>query len=109
MGNQYAAKWGNNEEKLATKPLEIVYSGVCGPMRITSLGVPKYFAIFDDDYSRKMWVYTMRCKGEWFERFKEFHALVQRNSGHKMKAFWCMSGGEFILKEFEAFFYGAWH
>ena len=102
-GKQYAAKWGNNEEKLATKPLEIVHSGVCGPMRTTSIGGARYFVTFVDDYSRKVWVYTMKCKGEWFERFKEFQALVETQSGHKIKAFRCMSGGDFISKEFEAF------
>ena len=102
-GKQYAAKWGNNEERLATKPLEIVHSGVCGPMRTTSIGGAKYFVIFVDDYSRKVWVYTMKCKGEWFERFKEFQALVETQSEHKIKAFRCMSGGDFISKEFEGF------
>ena len=67
---QYAAKWDNNEEKVATKPLDIVHSGVCEPMRTTSVGGAKYFVISVDDYSRKVWVYTMKSKGEWFERFK---------------------------------------
>ena len=100
---QYAAKWGNNQEKLATKPLEIVHSGVCGPMRTTSVGGAKYFVVFVDDYSRKVWVYTMKHKGEWCERFKEFQTKVETQSKHKIKAFRCMSGGDFISKEFEAF------
>jgi hypothetical protein len=108
-GKQYAAKWSNNEERVATKPLEIVHSGVCGPMRTTSVGGAKYFVIFVDDYSRKVWVYTMKSKGEWFERFKELQTLVETQSGHKIKAFRCMNGGDFISREFEAFFYGAWH
>jgi hypothetical protein len=76
VGNQYAAKWGNHKERLETKLLKIVHSSVFGPMRITSVGGKKYFVIFVDDYSRKVWVYTMKCKGEWFERFKEFQALI---------------------------------
>jgi hypothetical protein len=102
-GKQYAAKWGNNEERVATKPLEIVHSGVCGPMKTTSIGGAKYFVIFVDDYSRKVWVYTMKCKGEWFERFKELQTLVETQSGHKIKAFRCMNGGDFISKDFETF------
>ena len=46
----------------------------------------------------------MKYKGEWCERFKEFQALVETQSNYEIKAFWCMSGGNFILKEFEAFF-----
>jgi hypothetical protein len=56
VGNQYAAKWGNREERLETKLLKIVHSGVFGPMRTTSVGGAKYFVIVVDDYSRKVWV-----------------------------------------------------
>ena len=51
---QYAAIWGNNQEKLVTKPLDIVHTGVCGPMRTTSVGVAKYFVVFVDDYLRNV-------------------------------------------------------
>ena len=46
----------------------------------------------------------MKCKGEWFERFKEFQAFVETQSEYKIKAFRWMSGGDFISKDFEAFF-----
>jgi hypothetical protein len=46
----------------------------------------------------------MKSKGEWFERFKELQTLVETQSGHKIKAFRCMNGGDFISREFEAFF-----
>ena len=73
---QYAAKWGNNEER-ATNLLEIVHLGVCGPMRTTSVGRAKYFINFVDDFSRNVWIYTKKCKGKGFEeRFKEFQALI---------------------------------
>ena len=52
-----------NAERLSTKPLEIVYLGVCGPMRTTSVGGTKCFVIFVDNFLRKSWVYTMKCKG----------------------------------------------
>jgi hypothetical protein len=61
-GKQYAAKWGNNGIMPATKSLEIVHSDVCGPMRTMFVGGAKHLVIFVDDYSRKVWVYTMKCK-----------------------------------------------
>ena len=76
-GKQYVTKWGNNVERLATKPLEIVHLGVCGPMGTTSVGESKYFVTFIDDYSRKALVHTMKCKGQWFERFKKFQTFVE--------------------------------
>lgn len=39
--------------------LELVYSNVCGPMEVLSLGGNKYFVNFIDDASRKMWVYLL--------------------------------------------------
>ena len=63
-GKQYATKWGNNVERLATKPLNIIYSSVCGPMKATSVEWRKYLVIFVDDFSRKVQVYMMKFKGE---------------------------------------------
>ena len=47
-------------EKLATKPLEIVHSGVCGPMNTTPVRGVKYFVTVVDNLLRKVWVYTMK-------------------------------------------------
>ncbi len=47
----------------ATKPLEIVHSDVCDPMRTTSLGGARYFVTYIDDFSRKVWVYSLKSKG----------------------------------------------
>jgi hypothetical protein len=46
----------------ATKPLEIVHSDVCGPMRTTSLGGARYFVTYIDDFSRNVWVYLLKSK-----------------------------------------------
>ena len=45
-GKQYATKWGNDAERLATKPLKIVHLDVCGPMRTTFIEGRKYFCYF---------------------------------------------------------------
>lgn len=34
--------------------LKVVYSGVCGPMQVGSIGGNKYFVTFIGDYSRKL-------------------------------------------------------
>jgi hypothetical protein len=73
-------KWGNNEEMLAMKLLEIVQSSGLWPHENNIQRRDKLFVTFVDDYLKKVWILTMKCKGEWFERFKEF---------------WCMSGGGF--------------
>jgi transposase InsO family protein len=87
----------------ATKPLEIVHSDVCGPMRTTSLGGARYFVTYIDDFSRKVWVYSLKSKGECLEKFKEFKALVETQSEHKIKVFRSDNGGVHISKEFQGF------
>ena len=42
--------------------LDLVYSDVCGPMTVSTLGDARYFATFIDDHSRKVWAYALRTK-----------------------------------------------
>ncbi len=45
----------------------------------------------------------MKSKGECLEKFKEFKALVETQSEHKIKVFPSNNGGEYISKEFKRF------
>ncbi len=103
QGKQHRAPFPKEGGRRATKPLEIVHSDVCGPMRTTSVGGAKYFVTFIDDFSRKIWLYALKTKGECFEKFKEFKALVETQSELKIKAFRSDNGGEFISKAFKQF------
>ena len=42
--------------------LDLVYSDVCDPIDVESLGGNKYFVTFIDDASRKVWVYFLKTK-----------------------------------------------
>ncbi|KAH9650701.1 retrovirus-related pol polyprotein from transposon TNT 1-94-like protein [Citrus sinensis] len=44
--------------------LEYVHSDVWGPTKTASIGGSHYFVIFVDDFSRRVWVYTMRANDE---------------------------------------------
>jgi hypothetical protein len=76
-GKQHRLSFPTEGARRAIKPLEIVYSDVCGPMRTTSMGGAKYFVTFIDDFSRKVWLYVLKTKDECFIRFKKFKALVK--------------------------------
>ena len=52
--------------------LDLVYSDVCDPIDVESLGGNKYFVTFIDDASRKVWVYFLKTKDQVFEHFKKF-------------------------------------
>ncbi|KAH9679290.1 retrovirus-related pol polyprotein from transposon TNT 1-94-like protein [Citrus sinensis] len=44
--------------------LEYVHSDIWGPTKTASIGGSHYFVTFVDDFSRRVWVYTMRAKDE---------------------------------------------
>lgn len=87
----------------ASECLELVHADLCGPMQTESLGGSKYFLLFTDDYSRMSWIYFLKFKSETFENFKKFKALVENQSGSRIKAFRTDRGGEFLSNDFTAF------
>lgn len=87
----------------ANKPLELVHSDVCGPINPTSHGKNRYFLLFIDDFSWKTWVYFLKEKSEVFGVFKNFKALVKKQSGYEIKAIRSDRGGEFTCNEFKNF------
>ncbi|KAL0374367.1 UNVERIFIED_CONTAM: Retrovirus-related Pol polyprotein from transposon TNT 1-94 [Sesamum radiatum] len=62
-----------------------------------------YFVLFIDDYSRKTWVYLLKDKSEVFGKFKKFKAMVENQSGYRIKALRSDRGGEFTSNEFKFF------
>ncbi|KAE8729726.1 hypothetical protein F3Y22_tig00003403pilonHSYRG00088 [Hibiscus syriacus] len=77
VGKQFRKNFLKESETRAKKPLELVYTDVCGPIKPSSLEV--------------------------FEVFKKFKAVVERESGRKIKAMRSDRGGEFTSREFQEF------
>ena len=69
----------------ATKPLELVHTYVCGPMRVQARGGYEYFVTFTDDYSRYGFVYLMHQKSETFDKFREYKAEAEKQLGVHIK------------------------
>ncbi|KAJ0797294.1 putative RNA-directed DNA polymerase [Helianthus annuus] len=76
--------------------LDLVHSDVCGPMKTRTLGGCLYFVTFIDDHSRKVWAYTLKSKDQVLDVFKQFHALVERQTEKKLKCIRTDNGGEYI-------------
>jgi hypothetical protein len=72
-------------------------------MRTTSFGGARYFVTYIEDFSKKVWVYLLKSKGECSEKFKEFKALVETQSEHKIKVFRSDYGGAYISQGFKRF------
>ncbi len=63
----------------------------------------RYFLTFIDDFSRKIHLYLLKAKGEMFEKFIQYEALMENKIGHKIKVLQSDNGGKFVSKKFDAF------
>jgi hypothetical protein len=102
-GKHQRTSFSKDRAMRASQLLEIVHTNVCGLMRATSHGGVQYFLTFIDNFSRNIHVYLSKAKGEGFEKFKKYKALVENKIGHKIKVLQSDNGGEFVLKKFDAF------
>ncbi|KAH9783016.1 hypothetical protein KPL71_009155 [Citrus sinensis] len=80
--------------------LEYVHSDVWGPAKTASIGERHYFVTFVDDFSRRVWVYTMRAKDEVLEIFVKWKKLVETQTGRKIKVLRSDNGGEYTSDPF---------
>ena len=78
--------------------LELIYSDAFGPVPNPSLGGSLYYVIFIDDFSRNNWWCFLKKKSEVFNKFKEYKALVENQTGKKIKLLRIDNGGEFNEK-----------
>lgn len=78
--------------------LELIHADICGPIAPTTPRENRYFLLFVDDYSRKMWVYLLKDKGSAFEMFKKFWALIKNCTEESIKILRTDRGGEFCSK-----------
>ncbi|KAG8492732.1 hypothetical protein CXB51_010465 [Gossypium anomalum] len=76
LGKQKRVKFGIAIHK--TKGiLEYVHSDVWGPSKTPLLGGKHYFVTFVDDFSRRVWVYTMRNKDEVLGVFLKWKTMIE--------------------------------
>ena len=83
--------------------LDYIHSDLWGPSRVPSFGGKRYMLTFVDDFSRKVWVYFLRHKNEAFPMFKKFKALVENQTGRKIKKLRTDNGLEFCETDFNEF------
>eukprot|EP00253_Pinus_taeda_P025946 PITA_25946 len=91
----------HEKDSRATTILERINTDVCGPFSVALTAKHKYYVIFVDDFSQKCWIFFMQKKSETYSKFCEFKALVEKESGKKVKAHRSDNGGEFISGDFK--------
>ena len=67
--------------------LELVHSDLCGPMSTPSIGGFLYYMIFIDDFSRKIWIYSLKCREfeDILSKFKQFNTITENSLEKKIK------------------------
>ena len=83
--------------------LELVHSDVCRNINVKSLSGAEYFLTFIDDKTRFVWVYILKHKSQVFQYFKEWKAMVERETGRALKTLRFDNGGEYTSSEFQLY------
>jgi hypothetical protein len=103
FGKQKRVSFKTGGRTLRNKKLELVHTDVWGPAAVSSIGEKSYFVTFIDDHSRKVWVYFLKQKSEVYEVFKKWKAMVENETGLKIKKLRSDNGGEYEDTGFKRF------
>ena len=76
----------------------ILICGVC--LLPFPMGGEKYYVLFVDDFSRKVWVYVLKRKDDVFNTFEQFRVIVEKRTGMTIKCLRTDNGGYFTSLEF---------
>lgn len=88
----------------AKRPLELIYSDLCGPINITSFGGKRYLLTFIDDFTHFTVAYTLEAKSEVLRHFKMFQSLAEAHFNLKISRFRCDNGREYLSTETRQYF-----
>ena len=83
--------------------LELVHTDVWGPSPVSSLAGSLYYVTFIDDSTRKLWVYFLKKKSKVFDTFRKWKAMVENETGLKIKRVRSDNGGEYRDNRFREF------
>ncbi|GKE61858.1 retrovirus-related pol polyprotein from transposon TNT 1-94, partial [Tanacetum coccineum] len=75
--------------------LDYVYYDVWGPSKTRSLGGRHYYVTFVDDFSRRVWVYTLKTKDEVIGVFIKWKKMMETQTCRKAKHLRTDNGGEY--------------
>lgn len=65
-------------------------------MKTQFIGGVKYFLIFIDDKTRKTFIYFLKAKDNIFNKFQDFKALVEKETGKCIKILRSDNSREYI-------------
>jgi hypothetical protein len=85
LGKNHPDKFDKGKTQTASFPLDLIHSDLMGPFMHPSINKSRYVLIFVDDFSCFTWIFFLRKKSKFFQHLKYFKALVDTQSGKKIK------------------------
>ncbi len=102
LGKQARHPFPVQTTHVSSKPLEMIHSDVWTTKTKLIRGC-KHYVSFIDDHTRKVWVYFVKHKGEVFQHFLNFKAIVEKEKGVSIKCLRSNGGGKYFSKEFSEY------
>jgi len=102
LGKQIRHPFPAQTTHVSSKPLEMIHLDVW-TTKTKSIRRCKYYMSFIDDHTRKVWVYFMKHKGEVFQHFLNFKAMVKKEKGVNIKCLRFDGRGEYFSNEFSEY------
>lgn len=81
--------------KNASGPGAIIYSDVCAPMSVQSIGKARYFVTFSHSYSNHKYLKVIYKKSDVLGIFKQYHRWFETQFRFKVKILYSDHGGEY--------------
>ena len=72
LGKQQRKAFPQESTNRASAPLELVHADLCSKMPTQALGGSTYFLLLINNFTRRMWVYFIHDKAQFFDKFKEW-------------------------------------
>lgn len=85
---------------ISSSILEYIHSDLWGPARVPTLGGARYFSSIIDDYSRKLWVFTLKHKSDVFKTFEQWKTLLENQTGKRIQIIRTDNGLEYLNENF---------
>ena len=104
LGKQVRQGFPKATQYRASQVLKIIHRDLCGPNTTPTASKNCYIFVLIDDHSHYMWSVLMKEKGQAFEKFKRFKAMVEDETKMTIKRLRTDRGGEFTSNEFKDFY-----
>lgn len=103
QGKQTKGSFKPNHEVSTSRPIDLIHTDLCGPVKVQSRGGKRYIIVVVDDYSRYTWVRFLRSKAEAAELLINLINQIQNQFGSKVAGIMSDHGTEFENSTLDGF------